>query len=196
MKNWPESTSLTTETIKIERKEINGVINKPYKYRLRYGIPLVKAQPIILYLFGLSKAEFSRYQKDFTISEEIAFKGNSNTKFRYFPTFSDSEKIDDLVPCDCLTLEGMKQLKKILWILKKTTPKLEFSPLLCHIITFLSMTFELPITFQIIKLLVNDSYKLLTESGQFNRAQELRGLRWHIHFNEDDFMKSCQAFLD
>lgn len=48
---------------------------------------------------------------------------------------------------------------------------------------------------KILRIMLNDSEKMLNEEGQFNRAEELRGLRWYFPLDKKDYHSIIETFM-
>lgn len=48
---------------------------------------------------------------------------------------------------------------------------------------------------RVIQLMIEDSSRMLTEDGQHNRAEELRGLRWYLPLDKKDFVSCVETFV-
>lgn len=192
MKTWAKIDPYSTN-YNFDRKVKNDAVNLDWKLLFRKGVPFTKAKSIILSIFGLNDV---RLTGEYEAAKNAAFKGHDVQSFRNFPTFSEDAKIEHLMPHHCLTDTGICEMKRLMWVIRKTCGKIEYSPMIISIVSFLFIFFDEAYTYHIIKCLSDESYHMLTEAGQFNRAEELRSLRWWFHFNEEDFMKTCEAFIE
>ena len=175
------------------RQKKNEAMNEDWKTQLRRGVPLNKGRAVILSIFGISNKDFS---SDYASKKKFAFKGEDPVAFRHFPTFSQKDFVECLIPHHCLNQIGIREIKKLLWVIKQTESKLNYAPLMLPIVGFQSIHCNEAETHHIIETLIKVSYDLLDEESQYNRAEELRGLRWYLPMDEEEFTKTCKSFLN
>ena len=80
-------------------------------------------------------------------------------------------------------------------ILKRLCPHLHHSPFLPIVLSQLLTYLDKCDTLRVIQLMIEDSSKMLSEDGQHNRAEELRGLRWYFPLDKKDFISCVETFV-
>ena len=101
------------------------------------------------------------------------------------PSFSIENNIDQVI--DCLNSDGESALIEMMWVLKSSNKHLEFCPYLPQITAFLMMFCETEEVYMILDKMISESKRCLKEEEQFNRAEEMRGLRWYFTLTKQDF---------
>jgi hypothetical protein len=120
--------------------------------------------------------------------------GKIPENFKNCPTFS-SETLDELLQVHFLNEQGLYALKKMMWVIKKTEFQLTYQPMVPQIAALLLTFMSEGDTYSLLKIMLAESKTLLDESHQY-KAQEMRGLRWHLTLNQDDYEKFIQSFYE
>ena len=80
-------------------------------------------------------------------------------------------------------------------ILRRTCSTLYYCPFLPIVCSLLLIYLDKGDTLKILRIMLNDSEKMLNEEGQFNRAEELRGLRWYFPLDKKDYHSIIETFM-
>lgn len=175
-----------------QREKINEAVFPRLKFAIRKGVPLDIIKKYILAIFPIdeasSKIEFSVAHK--LVSEKLT------SLMDHYPTFGAKMQIEDLLKHRCLNTQGVEELKLMLIIIKKQCSDLHYCPFLTVILGFLFIYLQREQVLQVIKTMMVESARMLTEEGQLNRAEELRGLRWYIPLDKRDYFSTVETFVN
>ncbi|EGR28633.1 tld family protein, putative [Ichthyophthirius multifiliis] len=150
-------------------------------------------RPIILDIY---KRTYADNKVEFQIALKIVFKDIIPQKFKQNYVFSqDNRPIEEIVKINVLSKEGYDSLKRILWILKEMYYQIEYNPMIIQIAALLLIFIKEEEVYCVLKYMVEDSIKLLTQNNQQDQDIQ-RSLRWHFLMNKNDFVKFQNSFFD
>lgn len=80
-------------------------------------------------------------------------------------------------------------------ILRRSSEKLRYCPFLPIVASILLLFVPECDALKITRIMVSESERMLHEEGQFNRAEELRGLRWYLPLDKKDYFATIETFM-
>jgi len=83
----------------------------------------------------------------------------------------------------------------VLVILRRTNNALHYCPFLPVVASLLLMYLTREDCLHVLRLMLEDAQRMLNEEGQFNRAEELRGLRWYFPLDKKDYFSTIETFM-
>lgn len=83
----------------------------------------------------------------------------------------------------------------LLVILRRTASSLHYCPFLPVVASLLLMFLSREDCLHVLRVMLEDSQRMLSEEGQFNRAEELRGLRWYFPLDKKDYFSTIETFM-
>lgn len=190
-RHW-DKVDMTTIIHKEFSRNATDVIVPEWKYIIRRGIPMARIRDILLHMY---KKMFVDNESEYQTRSSVIFQDKIPTSFKNTPTFAAEETLEGLLKINLLTPAGLIALKRILWILKESIRYLEYSPMLPLILSLMLLFLTEAEAYCIVKVMLEQSLSLLDESHQY-KASELKGLRWHFTFVEEDFKKTTRSFID
>jgi len=170
----------------------NEALVYEWKYIIRKGVPFSKLRIVILEMF---KRTYENNELDYESSLKVIFQEQVPMSFKNACTFADEDRLEDVLKINFLTDEGRYTVKKILWIFRKSFPKLDYCPMLPQALGLLLLFLSEAETYTVTKLMLEESVRLLDESIQY-AAEEMKGLRWHFTLNKEDFEKFIKSFYN
>lgn len=80
-------------------------------------------------------------------------------------------------------------------ILRRSSEKLRYCPFLPIIASILLLFVPAHDALRITRIMIEESQRMLSEEGQLNRAEELRGLRWYFPMDKKDYFATIETFM-
>lgn len=80
-------------------------------------------------------------------------------------------------------------------ILRRSSETLRYCPFLPVVASILLLFIPENDVLRVIRTMLAESERMLHEDGQFNRAEELRGLRWYFPLDKKDYVATIETFV-
>ncbi|EAR99604.3 rab-GTPase-TBC domain protein (macronuclear) [Tetrahymena thermophila SB210] len=194
-KHWEKLDLRQTIKHGIFQRENNyEVLALKWKYLIRKGVPMNLMRTIILDIY---KRTFTDNLQEYTIALNIIFKDNIPSQIKTAPLLMDDDRpIEEVVKFSILNEKGYEALKRILWVLKEMYHQIDYNPMVVQIAALLLVFLKEEEAYAVLKLMIEDSTKLLSESKQNSSAEEERSLRWHFLMKKADFTRFAKSFFD
>lgn len=79
--------------------------------------------------------------------------------------------------------------------MRRSSQSLQYCPFLPVVTSLLLVYLEGHDALKVLRLMLEDSTRMLSEEGQLNRAEEMRGLRWYFPLDRKDFYSVIETFM-
>ena len=156
---------------------------------------------IILNLFDL---KYENNDLKYSTQLKAVFDSIPST-FKNVPLFTDEESLHNVLTLHFLNEDGLlvdsnyhnswsithiykQAIKRILWVFRKSFPRLEYCPMLAPTISLLLVFLSEAEAYCAAHYMLEESTKLLDERGQY-LAEEMRAMRWHFTTRLEEFEK-------
>ena len=193
LQDWMEKKwahiELKSDKNEFQREKVNEAVMSKLKFAIRKGVPLELMRKYILCLFAIEN-----FNTDLEYNVALRALEESRISKAESPTFGQRGRLERLLIHHCLNREGMEELRTILLLIKNSVASLTYSPFLPVVISILLLFIEKADVLKVLRIMISESEKMLKEEGQYNRAEELRGLRWYFPLDKKDYYSTIETF--
>ncbi len=172
----------TEKVFKHSMGKPNFFESKNIKNLIRNGVPLTYMRDFLLKIYEISDPTDS-----FNTKYTMTFKERDSRCIGDFvPYFTGFDTLQESLPINFLSQDGLHAVKEIMWLLNSVIPNIEHSPTIIKLVSLFLIFLDKAETYEIMRNIIETNCKV----------EDTFKIRWHIRFTYNDNMKIVTSILE